>query len=183
MALDEHVFTVAGARATRAYPISLADAGLKERAHLQEWVIAHPQVLGEDVLIVASEFGRWSDSDGRRAWDRLDVLGLDSDGRLVVVELKRDAAPDTVDMQGLKYAALVSRMTADDLALLHAQYRSTRGSPTTPEKARELLEDHALLNAEVLVQPRLILMASAFPVPSPLPWSSCISSLASTCAW
>jgi RecB family endonuclease NucS len=39
----------------------------------------------------------------------LDVLGLDRDGRLVVVELKRDQAPDTVDMQALKYGSLVKQ--------------------------------------------------------------------------
>jgi RecB family endonuclease NucS len=37
--------------------------------------------------------------------DRLDVLGLDRGGRLVVVELQRDRAPDTVTMQAINYAA------------------------------------------------------------------------------
>ncbi len=41
----ETVFTVSGSTATVAQPISMADAGLTERAHLQEWVLAHPQVL------------------------------------------------------------------------------------------------------------------------------------------
>jgi hypothetical protein len=79
-------------------------------------------MLGPDVMVVAFEFGRWTAFSGALARDRLDVLGLDRDGRLVVVELKRDQAPDTVDMQALKYAALVSRFTRDDLARVHAQY-------------------------------------------------------------
>lgn len=53
----EMVSTVQGANAVPAKPIGLADAGLKEREHLQEWVIEHPQVLGLGVKIVAFEFG------------------------------------------------------------------------------------------------------------------------------
>ena len=49
----EMVFTVSGASATVAQPISLAEAGLKERGHLQEWVLAHPEMLGPDVKVVA----------------------------------------------------------------------------------------------------------------------------------
>jgi hypothetical protein len=54
----ETVFTVSGASATVAQPISLADAGLNERGHLQEWALAHPVMLGPDVKVVAFEFGR-----------------------------------------------------------------------------------------------------------------------------
>ena len=64
-------------------------------------MLVHPEMLGPDVKVVAFEFGRWTATSGALARDRLDVLGLDRDGRLVVVELKRDQAPDTVDMQAL----------------------------------------------------------------------------------
>lgn len=131
----EMVFTVSGASATVAQPISLADAGLQERGHLQEWVLTHPEMLGPDVKVVAFEFGRWTATSGALARDRLDVLGLDRDGRLVVVELKRDQAPDTVDMQALKYASLVSRFTRDDLAKVHAQYL-TRGGASSWQRSR-----------------------------------------------
>jgi hypothetical protein len=29
---------------------------LREREHLQEWVLAHPEIIGRDVLVVTSEF-------------------------------------------------------------------------------------------------------------------------------
>ena len=158
------VFTVSGSSAAVAQPISLADAGLTERGHLQEWVLAHPEMLGPDVMVVAFEFGRWTASSGALARDRLDVLGLDRDGRLVVVELKRDQAPDTVDMQALKYAALVSRFTRDDLARVHAQYLTRqRGELVAAETAVAELEEWATLTEESLRLPRLILLAADFP--------------------
>ena len=118
---NELMFTVRPGEAAPARPISLAEAGLKERADLQEWVRNNPEILGEDVLIVTFEFDRWRASDGRAA-DRLDLLGLDPDGRLVVAELKRDRAPDTVEMQAIKYAAFASRFSPETLAQAYASY-------------------------------------------------------------
>ncbi len=90
---DEIVFEVRDSTATRAEPVSLEEAGLREREHLQEWVIANPDVLGEGVLIVTIEYSRWVTQSGSAERDRLDVLGLGTDGRLVVAELKRGRAP------------------------------------------------------------------------------------------
>jgi hypothetical protein len=118
---DELVFTVEGNKALAAQSISLADAGLKEREHLQEWVLAHPHILGQDVLVVTSEFDRWTSRGGAER-DRLDILGLDSEGRLVVAELKRDVAPDTVEMQAIKYAAMASRFDIDALADAYREF-------------------------------------------------------------
>ena len=56
---NQLIFTVEPGAAQRAKPVSLADAGLKERADLQEWVRANPEILGDNVRIVTFEFGRW----------------------------------------------------------------------------------------------------------------------------
>lgn len=160
----ELVFTVNGATAIAATAIGLADAGLKERQHLQEWVIAHPQVLGPQVKIVAFEFGSWSGHTGEKEKDRLDVLALDADGHLIVVELKRDKAPDTVEMQALKYAALVSRFTRDDLDKVHARYLSKQtGTDVTPDQAAAELDSWAAITEDSLRLPSVVLMASDFP--------------------
>ncbi len=70
--------------------------GLRERAHLQEWVIVHPEVLGEDLLVVTVEYDSWRGVDGVGAKDRLDVLAIEPSGRLVVAELKRDEDRDVL---------------------------------------------------------------------------------------
>jgi hypothetical protein len=162
---DEHVFTVAGASAVPVEPITLSEAGFTERSHLKEWVVAHPSMLGSGVIIVTLEFDRWWSSSGAPERDRLDVLGLDRTGRLVVAELKRAVAPDTVEMQALKYAAMASRFTPETLATQHSQYLTRRGEPTDERAAHDLLEAHSEydLVPENLAKPRVVLLASSFP--------------------
>lgn len=161
---NELIFTVEPGVAKPARPISLADAGLRERSDLQEWVRNNPGILGDDVQIVTFEFDRWQARGGRAA-DRLDLLGLDDDGRLVVVELKRGPAPDTVEMQAIKYAAFVSRFTPETLGEAHAAYLSRDGEAVSPEDALAQLEEHVggALDADRLREPRIALMAASFP--------------------
>jgi hypothetical protein len=159
--VTERVFTVSGAAATPAALITLAEAGLRERDDLQEWVLAHPEILGPGVLIVTFEFDRWLSGPGDRERDRLDVLGLDPDGRFVVAELKRDKAPDTVEMQAVKYAAMASRFTEDTLVSQHARFLSRGGAVVGEETARQRLVEHAgELDPLTLRRPRIVLVAA-----------------------
>jgi alkylated DNA nucleotide flippase Atl1 len=157
------MYVVDGPTAKPAVRISLEEAKLREVQDLQEWVLTHPEVLGADVMIVTSEFNKWSSESGATAKERLDVLGLDATGRLVVVELKRDS-DRFVHIQALTYAALVSGFTEDALASVHADWSSKRGRPTDPERALELLRDHAdgPLDLGILSAPRIVLVAGQF---------------------
>jgi hypothetical protein len=172
---DELVFTVEGAKAITATRIALADAGLTERAHLQEWVLAHPEIMGDGILVVTSEFDAWR-SASQFERDRLDVLGLDRSGRLVVAELKRDQAPDTVAMQAIKYAAMSSRFTPEVVVSHYAEFRRRRGQALSDEDALQTIAEHVGgdLDPELLRQPRIVLIASAFPatVTSTVVWLS-----------
>jgi hypothetical protein len=162
---DELVFTVSGAEANPVDATTLAEIGLSERQHLQEWVLAHPEILGPGIRVVTFEFDRWWAAGGDPL-DRLDVLGLDRTGRLVVAELKRDAAPDTVEMQALKYAAMASRFTPETLGHQHARFRRARGDSLTEEEALAALEEHTddkTLAVDTLRQPRIVLLAASFP--------------------
>ena len=150
---------------------TLEAAGLMERAHLQEWVVTHPIILGAGVKIVTVEYDGWVvGGDAQR--NRLDVLGLDRDGRLVVAELKRGIAPDTVEMQVIKYAAMASRFRLDSLASAHAAYSTSRGTPMTHDQATEALQAHAeTVSDETLSDPRVVVIAQGF---SPIVISSVI---------
>lgn len=159
------LFSVDGSTATPAAVQSMTGLGLHERAHLQEWVLANPAVLGDEVMVITSEYDRWTGADGTRAKDRLDVLGLDASGRLVVAELKRADSGGDVHLQAITYAALVSRFTLETLAEALAHYRTRRGEPTTVVEATNLIREHAGgdLDPDLLRRPRLVLMAGGFP--------------------
>jgi len=162
---NEIVFEVRDSIAIRAVPIGLEEAGLRERAHLQEWVIAHPEVMGEGIMVVTTEYDRWMTTSGATERDRLDVLGLGTDGRLVVAELKRGRAPDTVDMQAVKYAAMASRFSPESLAETFAAFRRSRDEVISDAEALERLNNHTqfTVDSETLRSPRIVLIASAFP--------------------
>jgi hypothetical protein len=162
---EELVFSVDGATAQPASEISLSDAGLRERQHLQEWVAAHPEILGSGALVVTMEFDRWLAAEGNSPQDRLDILALDNSGRLVVAELKRGKAPETVQMQALNYAAMASRFTLDLLASAHAKYvRARTGEDISASDALARLQDHAPeISDESLRTPRVTILASQFP--------------------
>lgn len=161
---DEIVFTVSQNGPVPASRVALADVGLKERSDLEEWVIQHPLILGPDVLVVTSEFAGWASKKGEKDLDRLDVLGLASDGRLVLAELKRGKAPAPIGMQVLNYAARASLFTVEKLALVHQAFLKTRGTSVSLADARQRLENHApeLSDTTVGEVPRLVLLATEF---------------------
>lgn len=162
---DELVFTVDGAGAIAAAPVNLSEAGLREREHLQEWVVKNPQIVGSDALVITTEFDRWESRSGSER-DRLDVLALDSSGHLVVTELKRDQAPDTVALQSIKYAAMASRFDKELLADAYAEFlRKTGQESLTQAEALEKLEAHTdyQIDAETLRTPRIVIAAGSFP--------------------
>jgi hypothetical protein len=165
---DDLVFIVEDAKASLLTKVSLADAGLKERQHLQEWVRKNPAILGDGITVVTFEFDKWVHG-GIDVSDRLDILALENTGRLVVVELKRGKAPDTTDMQAIKYAAMASNFTLEALAEHYAAYLTKfEEAEVSTEAAKQRLDQH-ISNDEtetftlLLEQPRIILIANDFP--------------------
>jgi hypothetical protein len=92
---------------------SYVKRGMSERGDLQRLlranigVVTNPDAPAQpDLLVIAEEFGEWDDSKRR-----IDLLGVDRAGNLVVIELKRDDDGSHMDLQAIRYAAMVSRMT------------------------------------------------------------------------
>ena len=115
-------------------------------------------MLEDGLFVLAEEYGEWADS-GRR----INLLALDEHGRLVVVELKRDQAA-FMDLQALRYAALVAHMTFERAVAAHERWLRARG---IDGDARERIIEHlAADDAQPEIEsasPRILLAARDFP--------------------
>lgn len=96
---------------------SFVERGIRERADLQRLLRGNIAVVAPDVLVIAEEFGEWDDSKRR-----IDLLGVDNQGNLVVIELKRDEDGSHMELQAIRYAAMVSRMTFSKAVEVYQSY-------------------------------------------------------------
>jgi RecB family endonuclease NucS len=101
---------------------SFTDENIMERGDLQRLLRDQPDVLEEGLFIVSEEFSQWQES-GRS----IDLLGLDSEGRLMVIELKRTETGDHAELQAIRYAAMVANLTFDQIVDSHRHYLYKRG--------------------------------------------------------
>ncbi len=159
---DEFLLSVDDKQSQVVAASALPQLGLLE-GHLQKWVLGHPELLGTGVTVVTNEFDKWQAASGEKVADRLDVLGLGPDGRLVVVELKRDLAPHTVHMQAVNYAAMVSRLTTRDVAELWVAWHGAPDQPLDVASVEVELQTKWLLTPDTIKSPRVVLIAAGFP--------------------
>ena len=103
--------------ATSLREVDFAQLGLRERSDIQEWVAAHPDILGGDLLIVAKEFSGFDSTS-----ERLDLLAVDAEGNLVIIELKRDDSGADAYWQAVKYASYLRHANVDTIAEMLADY-------------------------------------------------------------
>lgn len=96
---------------------TFAKAGQYERRDLQRLLRKQPEVIHPDILIISEEFSEWEDSKRR-----IDLLGIDRDAKLVVIELKRTEDGGHMEMQAIRYAAMVSTMTFDQVTTAFERY-------------------------------------------------------------
>ena len=131
-----------------------------ERKHIQEWVRNYPEMLGEDLLIVSMEFDRFEGSK-----DRLDLLAIDREGNLVVVELKRDLFAGYADLQSIRYAAMVSTMTVEQLLAHYSDYhKKTTNKEASSEELQSRIDEFVEFGGfeELSSRPRIILCSEGF---------------------
>ncbi len=139
-------------------PTNFAAEQLQE-ADLQRLLRDQPDVLEEGLFIVAEEFSNWQDS-GRS----IDLLALDMENRLVVIELKRTQSGDHSELQAIRYAAMVSNMTLEQVIAAYRDYLEKRDidGDARDRVLRHLgVEDEA--DAEIHTErPRIVLASAGF---------------------
>jgi hypothetical protein len=123
------IFQVTSSELKALSETSFGAEGIMERKDIQRLLREQISVLvppvpsvgeaDERFMVIAEEFGDWLDSSRR-----IDLLCIDSDANLVVVELKRTDDGGHMELQALRYAAMISAMTFEQLVNTFASYRN-----------------------------------------------------------
>jgi len=88
---------------------------LKSEARLETWIEKDPSLIGTEVLFIGRQVS--TDYGGR-----IDLLGIDRQGDLVVLELKRDKTPRDVVAQVLDYASWIRNLTYREINAIASGY-------------------------------------------------------------
>ncbi|WP_203361572.1 hypothetical protein [Bacillus sp. REN10] len=114
---------------------TFSENDLKERQHIEEWIRKSPEVLNEDLLIIAHEYDKFEVNE------RLDLLAIDKEGNLVIIEVKRDTTGSGVDFQALKYASYCARLSPTDILEIYEDYSRVHAPLiNTKDELMEFLE-------------------------------------------
>jgi len=125
------IYHLDGDRLKPLDPTSFAQAGVTERANLQRVLLEDIDIIAPDTLVLAEEFGNWEES--RR---RIDILGIDKNANIVVIELKRTDDGGHMELQAIRYAAMVSMLTFDGAVDIFARHLA---SASREDDARNIL--------------------------------------------
>jgi len=108
---------------------TFSKAGYKERNDLQRLLKQQIEIIAPDTLVIAEEFGDWADSKRR-----IDLLCIDKASNLVVIELKRTEDGGHMELQALRYSAMVSAMTFDDAVTAFEHYLGNDSASVSPRQ-------------------------------------------------
>ena len=96
----------------------LSKRRLDNEERLEEWIANDVSLLGLDLLIIGRQV--------RTPYSgRIDLLGIDQQGNLVILELKRDRTPREVVAQVLDYASWVATLLPPEVATIAQGYLET----------------------------------------------------------
>jgi len=108
---------------------SFSANGVKERYDLQRLLKDNIEVIAADTLVISEEYSEWEDS--KRS---IDLLAVDHKANLVVIELKRTEDGGHMELQAIRYAAMVSTMTFELAVDAFSKYLKKTGKEDTARK-------------------------------------------------
>ena len=123
------IFSYNDSRLSVLEQTSFSTQGILERTDLQPALRDQIDIICPGCLVIAEEFSEWDDS--RR---RIDLLAVDASANVVVIELKRNETGEHMELQALRYAAMVSTLTFKRAVEILGDYLRRRGLEEDPEQ-------------------------------------------------
>lgn len=150
------LFRVTPDKLEPAAQTTFAAENLLERRDLQRLLRCDISPVGADLMVIAEEFGDWEDC-GRR----IDLLCLSKDASLVVVEIKRTEDGGHMELQAIRYAAMVSSMTLDQAIGAYARFKGT-DQDAAKRAISSFLDSDPDDDAELSGEVRIVLVSADF---------------------
>lgn len=95
-------------------PKRLVPGAVDLERHLEDWVDEDPAIVADDVLLIGRQVNTvWGTT--------VDLLGIDEDGNLVVIELKREQTLRETVAQALEYSAWASKLGYEQIVEIAAK--------------------------------------------------------------
>ena len=137
---------------------TFSSVGLKERADIQRLLRTQIDIISPNTLVIAEEFSDWEDSKRR-----IDLLGLDKEANLVVIELKATNSGGHMELQSIRYAAMVSTMSFKKAIEVYGNFLQNIGDKSDPEQTMlEFLELDEIDEESFAKDVKIILVSADF---------------------
>lgn len=145
-----------------------------EEGDLEKWILGDPKLLEDELLIISEQYSGFEDVKKQP-----DIVALDRNGKLVVIELKRDKADKTTDLQSIKYAGYCSVLTAEQIQKDYLKFWNEGDKKLSRKEVGKKFADHLGLehdegwaDFDLDNKPRILLAAGSFPieVTAPVMW-------------
>ena len=131
-------------------------------SHLESWLENSSRTLGEPILWI----GRQRNASVEESTIILDLIGVDSEGNLVIVELKKSKTPRDVVAQLLEYAAWAEELSDEEIYGIAEDYFQTIKKERTFQDAfSEMFDSEMLENDIPALNRRLRLFVVAEEIP------------------
>lgn len=140
----------AGGRMTRLWRINqgyltrIPTSSPKTERMVEDWVANDPEILALDLLIIGrqcqTEFG-----------SRADLLGIDRNGDLTLIELKREQTPRDVVAQTLDYGSWVRNLTTPQIHRIANDYLGRPLSEAFKERFSQNIPEALNTNHNLLI--------------------------------
>jgi hypothetical protein len=137
---------------------TFSSEGILERKHLQVALKQQIDVIAPDCIVISEEFSEWSDSK-----HKIDLLAIDKKGNLVVIELKRTETGDYMELQALRYAAMVSTLTFSRATEIYQKYlKAIDNEVNAKDKLLEFLGWEEPQEEDFALDVRIVLVSANF---------------------
>ncbi len=132
--------------------------GILERRNLQFALKNQIDIIAPNCIVIAEEFSEWSGSNRR-----IDLLAIDKQANLVVIELKRTEKGEHMELQAIRYAAMVSTLTFQKATEIYQNFLQDNNIEEDAEsKLLSFLEWDEPQNDDFAIDTRIILVSANF---------------------